>query len=181
MKVLLPLFLLLLLIPQDLFGQANTGFGLHFTANNYEVRDAKSKENYATSPAYGLSGDYQFATARDFSVLVVTGEQVGQIDNPQKSDHDFYKTGFIGLEARIWRKQFFLGGGVGQSFLTYIKSFEQYNGLQWGNRMSISGGLELDTGLSSSFSLVKIDTFEFDDMKSQDIVGTRFTIGYRWK
>ena len=44
--------------------------------------------------------------------------------------------------------------------------------------MSISGGLELDTGLSSSFSLVKIDTFEFDDMKSQDIVGTRFTIGY---
>ena len=47
--------------------------------------------------------------------------------------------------------------------------------------MSISGGLELDTGLSSSFSLVKIDTFEFDDMKSQDIVGTRFTVGYRWK
>ena len=72
MKVLLPLLFLLLLIPQDLFGQANTGFGLHFTANNYEVRDAKSKENYATSPAYGLSGDFQFATARDFSILFVT-------------------------------------------------------------------------------------------------------------
>ena len=181
MKILLPLFLLLLLIPQDLFGQANTGFGLHFTANNYEVRDAESKENFATSPAYGLSGDYQFATARDFSVLVVTGEQVGQIDNPEKADHDFYKTGFIGLEVRIWRKQFFAGGGLGQSFLTYIESFEQYNGLHWGNRMSISGGLELDTGFTSSFSLVKIDTFEFDDMKSQDIVGTRLTVGYRWK
>ena len=179
MKVLF--LFLLFLIPQVLFAQANTGFGLHFTANNYEVRDAESKENYATSTAYGLSGDYQFATARDFSVLVVTGEQVGEIKNPQKSDHGYYKTGFIGLEARVWRKQFFLGGGLGQSFLTYIKSFEQYNGLHWGNRMSISGGLELDTGFTSSFSLVKIDTFEFDDMKSQDIVGTRLTVGYRWK
>ena len=160
--------------------QVRSGAGINAVANNYQIRDMRTKENSARSTSYGFDANYQFQLSSEVSALIRAGEQMGSANYPRDEDYDYYKTGGVGADARIWRRQFFAGVGYDRSYLTYTHGIERYTEISWTDRMRITAGLELDPGLCFEFALARSEQYEFTDVPNQRIMGTTIAIGRRW-
>ena len=164
------------------YSQANSGPGAQFVANNFALVNADTNENYATSASYGFEASYQFVIQPELTFVTRVGEQVGGVrnSNTERRDRNNYKIGYAAAEVRIWRRQFYIAAGYGRSALAYITNFQSYTNLRYAPIMTAALGLELDTGFSARFALAKTDKFTYDTTQ-ENIMGTAFGVGYRWK
>ena len=114
-----------LLLPNWLQAEPIKGFGLYLSVGDLQISDSSTEQNYAESYAYGGIVDYQWAASDYFSVRLFGGEHIGSAQQPDKPDYNYFKTGLIGLEARVWAgSSWFIGVQTGQAYLTWIESIE---------------------------------------------------------
>ena len=110
------------------------------------------------------------------------GEHIGSAQQPDKPDYNYFKTGLIGLEARVWAgSSWFLGVQTGQAYLTWIESIESYTEIAWTNQSGYGVGFESADGWTFAVYTQKTGDTKFEELPDQEVEGTRLEAGYRWK
>ncbi len=179
---LILLFSLSLLLPNWLQAEPIKGFGLYLSVGDLKISDSSTEQNYAESYAYGGIVDYQWAASDYFSVRLFGGEHIGSAQQPDKPDYNYFKTGLIGLEARVWAgSSWFIGVQTGQAYLTWIESIESYTEIAWTNQSGYGVGFESADGWTFAIYTQKTGDTKFEELPDQEVEGTRLEAGYRWK
>lgn len=196
-RILLVKALMLLIISAgNAFAAPGSGFGLN-------IGMANSSMNGTTTPAgaaysYSSSGvsigmDYQFALSDSFSIspifMISASESLNSTlkagtifsgaQPPNSAGH-----GILGLQLRYWMGDFFVGGHVGSyaEFLSNINANTNTQTDTVGEGMGRGLVVGWEPSKSKWFLMGQVDTANIGYVGADvKLIGTRVSIGYRWK
>jgi len=172
--------MVLIFLNSDAIAGGREGFGLAIEGGSFKPKYDNPEKNLETSRLYGFSFDYQWLIGQSFSFSITGFEHGGESDSPPKSNHNYYKSGFLGAGIKAWIGSFFVGIHFGEYYLTWIESINSFTGIDHKSGRAFGLGIETESGIIIAAFNEKSGRFTSDNLPNQKVDGNRIMLGYRW-
>ena len=172
--------IVLIFLNSNIIASEREGFGLAIEGGSYKPIYDSSDKDLKTSSLYGFSLDYQWQIGKSFSFSIMGVEHGGKSDSPPKSNHNYYKSGFIGAGIKAWIGSFFIGMHSGSYYLTWIENTSSYTNLTQKSGRGFGLVIETESGLIIAAFSESSGIFKYEEIENQKVEGIRILLGYRW-